>query len=44
LAPVDIGSFFGSGIETMEQLEEALKGIHEECARLIGAGKRVIPQ
>lgn len=44
LARIDIGSFFSGGIETMEQLEEALKGIREECSRLIGAGKRVIPQ
>lgn len=44
LARIDIGSFFASGVETMEQLEEALKGIREECSRLIGAGKRVIPQ
>ena len=44
LARIDIGSFFASGVETMEQLEEALKGIREECSRLIGAGKRVIPR
>ena len=34
--------FFAGGIETEEQLEQALDGIREECARLIGAGKKVI--
>jgi hypothetical protein len=32
------------GIETEEQLEAALDGVREECARLIGAGKKVIVQ
>ncbi len=41
---VDLASYFGSGIESEEQLDAALKGIREECARLIGAGKKVIVQ
>lgn len=41
---VSLGSYFGSGIETEEQLESALEGVREECARLIGAGKKVIVQ
>ena len=44
LATVSLGSYFGGGIETEEQLEAALEGIREECARLIGAGKKVILQ
>jgi hypothetical protein len=41
---VSIGSYFGGGIETEEQLDAALEGVREECARLIGAGKKVIVQ
>ncbi len=44
LVTVTLGSYFGGGIETEEQLESALSGIREECARLIGAGKKVIVQ
>lgn len=42
LATVRLGGYFGSGIETEEQLEAALTGIREECSRLIGAGKKVV--
>lgn len=41
---VSVGSYFAGGIETEEQLEAALDGVREECARLIGAGKKVIIQ
>lgn len=41
---VRVGSYFAGGIETEEQLEAALDGVREECARLIGAGKKVIVQ
>lgn len=41
---VNVGSYFADGIETEEQLEAALNGVREECARLIGAGKKVIVQ
>lgn len=41
---VSLGSYFGAGIETEEQLESALDGVREECARLIGAGKKIIVQ
>ncbi len=44
LATVSLGSYFGGGVETEEQLDAALEGIREECARLIGAGKKVIVQ
>lgn len=42
LVAVSLGSYFAGGIETEEQLDAALDGIREECARLIGAGKKVI--
>lgn len=41
---VNVGSYFVGGVETEEQLEAALDGVREECARLIGAGKKVIIQ
>jgi hypothetical protein len=41
---VSVGSYFAGGIETEEQLEAALEGVREECARLIGAGKKIIVQ
>lgn len=42
IATVSLGSYFGAGIESEEQLDAALLGIRDECARLIGAGKKVI--
>lgn len=42
LVTVSLDEYFGGGIETEEQLEAALDGIREECARLIGAGKKVV--
>ena len=44
IVTLDVTSFFKGGIETEEQLEEALKGLREECERLIGAGKKVLLQ
>lgn len=44
IATVSLGSYFGGGIETEEQLEAALDGIRGECARLIGAGKKIVVQ
>ena len=41
---VNLGNYFSGGIETEEQLDAALEGVREECARLIGAGKKVIVQ
>lgn len=41
VAHVSLGSFFAGGVETEEQLDAALEGIREECAKLIGAGKKV---
>jgi hypothetical protein len=41
---VSVGSYFASGIETEEQLDAALDGVREECARYIGAGKKIIVQ
>ncbi|MFO0757505.1 MAG: BREX system P-loop protein BrxC [Byssovorax sp.] len=42
LATVQVQPYFGAGIETEEQLDAALEGLREECARLIGAGKKVL--
>lgn len=44
LATVRLSGYFGAGVETEEQLDAALEGIREECARLIGAGKKVVVQ
>jgi hypothetical protein len=42
LVAVNVGSYFAGGIDTEEQLDAALAGIREECAHLIGAGKKVV--
>jgi hypothetical protein len=44
LVTLSLATYFASGIEAEEQLDAALEGIREECARLIGAGKKVIVQ
>jgi len=44
LVTVNLGGYFGGGVETEEQLDAAIDGIREECARLIGAGKKVVAQ
>jgi hypothetical protein len=41
---VSVASYFAGGIESEDQLDAALDGIREECARLIGAGKKVFIQ
>ena len=41
---VKLGGYFSGGVETKEQLDAALDGVREECARLIGAGKKVIAE
>ena len=41
---VELGGYFSGGVETEEQLDAALEGVREECARLIGAGKKVIAE
>lgn len=42
LSAVDTQPYFGSGLETLEQLNAALKGLREECERPIGEGRKVI--
>jgi hypothetical protein len=42
LAAVSIAPFFAGGIETEEQLDQALTGVREAFSRLIGEGKKVI--
>ncbi len=44
LVTIDVGGFFGAGVETEEQLVAALEGIREECARLIARGKKIVAQ
>jgi hypothetical protein len=39
---VSLSTFFAGGVETEEQLDAALAGLREECARLIGSGKKVL--
>jgi hypothetical protein len=42
LVTVSINQYFSGGIETEEQLNQALTGIRDEFSRLIGEGKKVI--
>jgi hypothetical protein len=44
LVTMNLASYFAGGVETEEQLDAALAGVREECARLIGSGKKVIVQ
>lgn len=41
---VTISGFFSGGIETEEQLKQALAGLQEQCLELIAAGKKVLVQ
>ena len=41
---VSANSYFSGGIETEEQLEQALTGLRDECLELIAAGKKVLVQ
>lgn len=42
LATVSAGQYFSGGIETEEQLDQALTGLRDELSRLIGEGKKVM--
>ena len=42
LVSVQVQAYFGRGVDNTEQLDAALAGLREECARLIGAGKKVV--
>ena len=44
LVRVEASSFFSGGIESEEQLEQALNGLKDQCLELIGAGKKVLVQ
>lgn len=44
MVTLSVASYFAGGIETEEQLDAALEGVREECARLIGAGKKILIQ
>ena len=41
---VAVSGYFTGGIETEEQLDQALSGLKEQCLELIGAGKKVFVQ
>ena len=42
IATVEIRSYFGRGIETIEELDVALSDLRDECERLIATGKKVV--
>ena len=42
LASVSVNAYFAGGIESEEQLDAALRGLRDECLKLIGAGKKVV--
>lgn len=44
IVTVNLEGYFSGGIETEDQLNAALDGVREECARYIGAGKKIIVQ
>jgi hypothetical protein len=44
LVRVEAANFFSGGIESEEQLEQALSGLKDQCLELIGAGKKVLVQ
>lgn len=44
LVRVSAASYFAGGVETEEQLDQALEGLREECASHIGSGKKVLVQ
>ena len=41
---VRVSSYFNGGIESEEQLEQALTGLKDQCLELIGEGKKVLVQ
>ncbi len=41
---VSASGYFSGGIETEEQLEQALTGLRDECMELIAAGKKILVQ
>jgi hypothetical protein len=44
LVRLHVGTYFGVGIETAEQLDEALDALKQECLQLIAEGKKVLLQ
>lgn len=44
IVTVRLASFFSGGIDTEEQLDAALAALREECARHLGAGRKVLVQ
>jgi hypothetical protein len=44
LVRISASTYFSSGIENEEQLDASLSSLRDECARLIGSGKKVLVQ
>ena len=44
LVKLIVSDFFKGGIDSEEQLDAALNGLRDECARLIGEGKKILVQ
>jgi hypothetical protein len=44
IVSISATSYFSGGIDTEEQLDQALSGLKTECLELIGAGKKVLIQ
>jgi hypothetical protein len=43
-AKINAATYFAGGIESEEQLDQALAGLRDECLELIGAGKKIFIQ
>ena len=41
MVQVNADAYFKDGVETAEQLDSALTGLREECAKHIGEGKKI---
>ena len=41
---VSLGGYFGRGIDTVQELDNALDVMRAECVRLIGAGKKLVAE
>ncbi len=42
LVTIDIGTFFGTGVDNEEQLEAALEALRHECIKLLAADKKIL--
>ena len=44
IVKVPAASYFAGGIDTVEQLDQALDGLRAECLELLGTGKKILVQ